>query len=169
MATAEEAAPFLKLWPENFIVSKHVLAIADLTHEIKYPLDRGVPSSWVNSGDSGSSWECSNKFLRAVVRMMWDWQTIDSMNWMQLLVMWMLRLKTLLGCTVNLLHLRKSENADVVAAYKLSQTSSEAWVAASRSFLSISHVMGSLGLCSLSPINLLIPTDDPLEQRGLAC
>src|SRR5882724_4055385 len=141
MATAKEAAPHLKLWPENFIVSKPALEIADLTHEMKYPLDRGAPSSWVNSGDSGSSWECSNKFLRAamvqvhapgelemvttmtflkgsiledgIVRKMWDGQTIDGMIWMQLLAMWMLGSKALLGCTVISPHLRKPENADV--------------------------------------------------------
>src|SRR5882724_335784 len=64
MAAAKEAVPHLKLWPEIFIVLKPALASADLTCEMKYPLDRGAMLSWVNSGDSGGSWECLNKHLR---------------------------------------------------------------------------------------------------------
>jgi len=131
-AAAKEAVPCLKLWPENFIALKNALEGADLTHEMKYPLDRGALLSWVNSGDSVGSWECSNKFLRAatgqvhvpgelemvtampflkgsiledgIVSMMWDGQMIEGTNWMQLLMMWTLGLKALLGCTVNLPH-----------------------------------------------------------------
>src|SRR5882724_2100278 len=76
---------------------------------------------------------------------------------MQLLVMWMLGLKALVGWTVNSPHLRNPEKAVIVSASKLRQSPSDEWVAAPRIHLSTSHVMGILGLHSLSHMYLLIP------------
>ena len=59
--------------------------------------------------------------------------------------------------TVNLPHLRKPAKAVVTEASKLRRPSREAWVEASRTCLSIVHVMGSLGLLSRSPMYLLMP------------
>src|SRR5882724_10247401 len=78
------------------------------------------------------------------------------MNLMQLLVMWTLGSKALAGCKVNL-HLRKPENAEVVAASKLRWLAKDECVVASRSLLSTLQVMGIFGWHSLSPMYCLIP------------
>src|SRR5467141_2219653 len=59
--------------------------------------------------------------------------------------------------TMNSLHLRKPENAEVTEASKLSCSSRLVWLEASNSCLSIAHVIGSLRFLSRSPMYLLIP------------
>src|SRR6266850_7122557 len=76
---------------------------------------------------------------------------------MQLLMMLMLASNVFEPCTVNSLHLRKPENAEVTEASKLSRSSRLVWLEASNSCLSIAHVIGSLGFLSRSPMYLLIP------------
>ena len=57
---------------------------------------------------------------------------------------------------VNSLHKRNLEKSEVVAILKLMWPRRDEWVVASRSFLSISQVMGSLGLHSFSSMYLLM-------------
>ena len=96
-------------------------------------------------------------FEDGAVRMTCEGAEIEGLNSTQLLMMWTLGSNCLVGWTVNSPHLRKPEKAVVVAASKLRWSSSEVWVADTRILLSTMQVMGILGLCSLSPIYLLIP------------
>jgi len=181
-AAADDAAPWRKLWPENLVALKPAIVRPALTLAINWPHKRGVPSSCVNRGDSGgqgSYWKrllgaytaqvCApgvlamtmampflkrSVFDEGMVRMMWDGDSSKGQNWMQLLVMLMLTSKFLELHTVNSLHLRKPENAEVTEASKLSRPSRQVWLEASNSCLSIVHVIGSLGLLSHSPMYL---------------
>src|SRR5882724_9033392 len=96
-------------------------------------------------------------FDKRMVRMMWDGDSSEGWNWMQLLVMLMLVLKYLEFHTVNSPHLRKPENTEVTEASKLSQLSKQVWLEASNSCLSIVQVIGSLGHLSCLPMYLLMP------------
>src|SRR5882724_5720455 len=126
--------------------------------------DRGLPSAWMNRGDSGGCWTYLYSDLRAVmvhvcalgvlamvtatpflkgsifedgmVRVMCDGDDKDGQNWMQLLVMLMPGSNALPGCTVNLPHLRKPEKAVVTVAFKLSCLSRDKCVVAVSMFLS---------------------------------
>jgi len=89
--------------------------------------------------------------------MTWEGNKMDGMNSMQLLVMWTLGSKIFLAWMVNSTHLRNPVNAVVEATSKLSQPSREEWVGDASMCVSTSHVMGSLGICSCSPMYLLIP------------
>jgi len=82
---------------------------------------------------------------------------MDGMNLTQLLVMWMLGSKAMVGCKVNLPHLRNPENAEVVAALKLRQLAKDKCIDVFRSLLSMSQVIGIFELHSLSPMYHLIP------------
>jgi len=81
----------------------------------------------------------------------------DGKNWMQLLVRCMLGSKVLPDWTVNSPHLRNPEKAAMLSASKLSRLSQDKWAVCSRTQLSTSHVMGSLGQCYFSPMYILIP------------
>ena len=84
-------------------------------------------------------------FEVGTVRTMCEGAKSDGKNWMQLLVRGMLGLKVFQDWTVNSLHLRNPEKAVVLAASKLSWMSQDKWAVCSRTQLSTSHVMGSLG------------------------
>src|SRR5882672_8798502 len=78
--------------------------------------------------------------------------------------------------TMNSPHLRKPENAEVTEASKLSCSSRLVWLEASNSCLSITHVIGSLGFLSHSPMYLSIPHmtcwssgDSQAENGRLVC
>jgi len=64
-AAADDAVPLWKLLLENLLASNLATARPTLTLAVKWPHDRGVPSFWMNRGDSewwGSYW---NKLLSA--------------------------------------------------------------------------------------------------------
>ena len=82
---------------------------------------------------------------------------IEGMNCTQLLVMCMLGSKLFPTCIVNSPHLRNPENAVVAATSMLSLLDRVVWVADARMHVRTSHVMGSLGLRSHSPMYLLMP------------
>src|SRR5882724_11753976 len=136
--------------------SRPTLTRLPRTCEINWSLDSGSPFSCMNRGVLGGLCTCLKRLLRAAtaqvctpraqamvmatpllkesifeegtVSMTWEGDELDSMNSMQLLVMWTPGSKILPAWMVNCLHLRNPANAVVAAASKLSQPSREEWV-----------------------------------------
>ena len=91
---------------------------------------------------------------------------MDGMNLTKLLVMWTLGLKALVGCKVNLPHLRKPENTEVVATSKLRWQAKGKCVSVSRSLLSTGdgHFLTAFSFTHV----LFNSSYDALEQQGIA-
>jgi len=106
-------------------------------------------------------------FEEGTVSMTWEGDEMDSMNSTQLLVMWMLGSKILPAWMVNSPHLRNPANAVVAAVSKLSQPSREEWVVDASMCMSMSHVMGSLGIRLCSRMYLFDSMYDTFQQWGL--
>ena len=96
-------------------------------------------------------------FEEGTVSMMWEGDEMDGTNSMQLLVMWMLASKILLAWVVNSPHLRNPQNVVMAVALKLSLLHRFGWVVGSRMCARMSWVIGILGICSCSPMYLLMP------------
>jgi len=122
----------------------------------------------------GTPFQKGSIFDDEMVRIMCKGEEMEGVNWMQLLVMWMLGLRDWLACKVNSLHLRNPEKTTVADASNLSWPSKDEWVVASRMCLSTLHVLGNFGFLSFFPMYCLMPlitlcsSTDPHAEKGMS-